>query len=120
MSTFDSQPDDSYSLGQGANYGYSISHNHGYSTSVHISTHGVNEACEYCLSDGVSVSDVKVPDGDSDFGDVRRIAQTIFTEEVADVIKVLRNCGALNTKADSTWCLAELWRLLKPGSGNLT
>jgi hypothetical protein len=56
--------------------------------------------------------------GDSD---AVRIARGIFTAEVSDLIVVLRNCGALRTRAECFWCARELWRLLtKPIPGDLT
>ena len=48
-------------------------------------------------------------------GNVVRIARGIFSSELADLITVLRTCGALRTKVEYFWCVKELWRLLRAG-----
>ena len=56
----------------------------------------------------------------SDTSDAAQIARGIFRDEVADIIKVLKACGALGTVADRVWAVRQLWRLMStPSSGDV-
>ena len=49
------------------------------------------------------------------------IARGIFRDELRDVLIVLKNCGALRTREERKWCLAELSQLLDElGPADLT
>lgn len=73
-------------------------------------------------AEGISFDHTMSNGGDACLGngDVSRLARNIFTDEVGDVIVVLQNCGALQTKDEYFWCVKELWRLLtEAGPGNV-
>jgi hypothetical protein len=107
MDTFDSHSTDGYS--------HSSSHAFGYSVSV---SEGISPGHSFGVSPypvSISISE------DTTTDDAVRIARAIFTAEVADLITVLRNCGALGSREESFWCLKEVWRLLADRStGDMT
>jgi hypothetical protein len=116
MSTFNIKSDDDGFWSEGNTRGYSHSYSYSDSTSGQSWTPGEGTTYRYSSTEGVTSGE------NADIGnDVRRIARTIFTDEITDLITVLRNCGALRTRADCFWCLRELWDLLaKPSPRDLT
>lgn len=70
-------------------------------------------AYTFDFSEGVVHADVLNDVSDASDAEVVRIAKGIFTAEIADLIVVLRYCGALRTKVEYFWCVKELWRLLR-------
>jgi hypothetical protein len=114
MSSYDSHSTDGFSRGYNHSFGYSISDGVSPSFGEGVSVPS-GESVSYRYTESISTSE------DAAFGDAVRIARGIFTAEVADLITVLRNCGALRTRAESFWCIKELWRLLADRSqGDLT
>jgi hypothetical protein len=79
------------------------------------SSNGFSRSSAYPFAIAESVSPPDDLDTGSGAGDVKRIARGIFTAELADLIAVLRNCGALRTRTECFWAVKEVWRLLKPG-----
>jgi hypothetical protein len=81
-----------------------------------------NSASITCsCGESISFQGSLCPHMDAHVNDAARIARDIFTAEIADLIVVLRNCGALRTREECFWCVHELWRLLsKPSPSNLT
>ena len=107
MDTFDSHSTDGYSHSSSYAFGYTFSASEGISPGHSI---GVSPDTE-----SIFISE------DTTIGDSYHIARAIFTAEVADLITVLRNCGALGSREESFWCIKELWRLLADRSpGDLT
>jgi hypothetical protein len=74
--------------------GYSYSDNYGTSCSWHT---GISEASTLHRSYA---------------GDPATIARCVFRDELRDVLKVLKNCGALHTASERQWCAEELQRIL--------
>ena len=99
--------------------GYFHSSSHAFGCTIH---HGVSEGISQVHGYGVFPYPESISTSeDTTIGDAARIARAIFTAEVADLITVLRNCGALRSQAEGFWCIKELWRLLTDRSpGDLT
>lgn len=88
MDTFDTPRGNGSSNGN--NFGYST-------TSTECVSHSIGEAgtpSSSCASDPAT------------------IARGIFSDEIKDVLIVLKNCGALWTADERQWCVEELKRLL--------
>jgi hypothetical protein len=89
------------------------------STPATNSSKGNNFGYLPIASEVQSYAHVDTPDSTIDFdtplripGDPAAIARHIFRDELADVLKVLHNCGTLHTYDEKLWCLRELARLL--------
>jgi hypothetical protein len=84
-------------------------------------TAGYSQGYSYSHSECISRCDSVSTGQETYSGSPATIARDIFTAEVQDVLVVLRNCGALRTRAERFWCLQELWRLLaEPSPGDRT